>query len=165
MSSRSAVRFSKCAIHDDKALCTGEAEERDPVSHGIGESELTVLGRNIRELSGVYGYRNAPGAWCSNRLEVLVGVYGAGSVTVWRGFGLDILSGLFGVSQRLLFLPGVPGRGCRSGQRWSSMSEAQLDARRKGSEKYADSGLPNGSVSGGVHGRAECVGSESIARL
>lgn len=129
------MRFSKCAIHDDSALWTGEAEVRDPVSHGIGDSEPTVLARSIRELSGVYGYRNALGASWSNRLEVFVGVYGVGSVSVCKGFGLEMLSGSLGVSQRLPFLPGAPDRDCCSGQRCSSMSDAQLDARRKGSEK------------------------------
>lgn len=63
-----------------------------------------------------------------------MGVYGAGSVTVCKGFGRETLSGSFGVSQRLPFLPGVPGRGCKSGQR-CSISDALLDARLKGSEK------------------------------
>lgn len=42
-------------MHDESALCTGDAELRESVSHGIGDSEPTVLARSMRELSGVYG--------------------------------------------------------------------------------------------------------------
>jgi hypothetical protein len=42
-------------MHEERALCTGDAELRESASHGIGDSELAVLERSMRELSGVYG--------------------------------------------------------------------------------------------------------------
>jgi hypothetical protein len=49
------MKFWKCAMHDERALCTGEAEWMDSLSHGTGDSEPVVPARRMRELSGVYG--------------------------------------------------------------------------------------------------------------
>jgi hypothetical protein len=57
------IRFSKCARHDESAFCTGEVEGSEYSSQGVGEDGSSVLRLSMRELSGVYGYRNAPFAF------------------------------------------------------------------------------------------------------
>ena len=42
-------------MHEERALCTGDAEHRESVSYGIDDSEPAVLERSIRERAGVYG--------------------------------------------------------------------------------------------------------------
>jgi hypothetical protein len=46
-----------------------------------------VLRLNMRELSGVYGYRNAPSEFPCPYVRLFVGVYGAGSVSLPTALG------------------------------------------------------------------------------
>ena len=50
------MRFSKCAMQDESAFCTGDEEVSESSSHGVGEAGSSVLfRRSMRELSGVWG--------------------------------------------------------------------------------------------------------------
>jgi hypothetical protein len=121
-------------MHDESASCTGEEECSENSSQGIGEDGSSVLRLNMRELSGVYGYRKAPVVFELPKLRFLVGVYGAGSVSLSIGFGRDWLLCSVGVSHRASMCAGALGRPGDGGQRLSILCE-QADGGLKGSEK------------------------------
>lgn len=110
-------------MQDERAFCTGEEECSEYSSHGEGDDGSSVLRLNMRELSGVYGYCNAPFAFLLPKLRFFIGVYGAGSVNLSIGFGRDWLKTSVGVSYRASVCAGVSGRLGDNGQRFSTLEE------------------------------------------